>query len=152
MLEFPAMDLDPLPRQIWLTPRAQQQFGVERLVLQRQQQGRLGLVIHGLDDGSLITPETQPQLLIIQEQRLLSVLPELLGSWPSLQRMVSNAHSLGVMRWGAAQPLEQGMPKALQWCSEASVGFCGDWIAGPGFGMAEGALQSGLDLAELIAS
>ena len=152
MLEFPAMDLDPLPRQIWLTPRAQQQFGVERLVLQRQQQGRLGLVIHGLDDGALITPETQPQLLIIQEQRLLSVLPELLGSWPSLQRMVSNAHSLGVMRWGAAQPLEQGMPKALQWCSKARVGFCGDWIAGPGFGMAEGALQSGLDLAELIAS
>ena len=151
MLEFPAIDLDPLPRQIWLTPRAQQQFGVERIVLQRQQQGRLGLVLHGLDDGALITPKTQPQLLTAQEQRLLSVLPELLRPWPSLQRMVPSAHSLGVMRWGAAQPLDQGMSKALQWCNQARVGFCGDWIAGSGFGMAEGALQSSLDLAELIA-
>jgi hypothetical protein len=56
------------------------------------------------------------------------------------------------MRWGAAQPLDQGMPKTLQWCPKTRVGFCGDWIAGPGFGMAEGALQSGLDLAELIAA
>ena len=151
MLEFPGMDPDPLPRQIWLTPRAQQQFGVERIVLQRQQQGRLGLVMHGLDDGALITPETQPQLLIVQEQRLLSVLPELLRPWPSLQRMLSSARSLGVMRWGAAQPLGEGMPKALQWCQQARVGFCGDWIAGSGFGMAEGAIQSGLDLADLIA-
>ncbi|WP_114992160.1 NAD(P)-binding protein [Synechococcus sp. UW179A] len=152
MVQFPAMDSDSLPRQIWLTPRAQQQFGVERIVLQRQQQGGLGLVMHGLDDGALITPETQPQLMTVQEQRLLSLLPEILQPWPSLQGLVSNAHSLGVMRWGAAQPLDQGMPNALQWCRRVRVGFCGDWIAGSGFGMAEGALQSGLDLAELIAS
>tara|TARA_B100001063_G_scaffold38257_1_gene31848 strand:+ start:459 stop:1583 length:1125 start_codon:yes stop_codon:yes gene_type:complete len=151
MLEFPAIDLDPFPRQIWLTPQAQQQFGVERIVLQRQQQGRLGLVLHGLDDGALITPKTQPLLLTAQEQRLLSVLPELLRPWPSLQRLASSAHSLGVMRWGAAQPLDRGMSKALQWCNQARVGFCGDWIAGSGFGMAEGALQSSIDLAESIA-
>ena len=152
MLECSAVDLDPLPRQIWLTSQAQQQFGVERVVLQVQQQDRLGLVIHGLDDGALITPETQPLLLKAQEQRLLAVLPELLAPWPALQRILSGARSLGVMRWGAAQPLDQGMPQALQWCRQAGVGFCGDWIAGPGFGMAEGALQSGLDLAELMAS
>ena len=152
MLEFSAEDLGPLPRQIWLTPKAQQQFGVERLVLQAQQQDRLGLVIHGLDEGALITPDTQPQLLKVYEQRLLNVLPDLLRSWPSLQKRVSSARSLGVMRWGAAQPLDQGMPKTLQWCPKTRVGFCGDWIAGPGFGMAEGALQSGLDLAELIAA
>ena len=152
MLECSAEDLDSLPRQIWLTPKAQQQFGVERLVLQAQQQDRLGLVVHGLDDGALITPETQPQLLKDYEQRLLNVLPDLLRPWPSLQRGVSSAHSLGVMRWGAAQPLDQGMPKTLQWCQKTRLGFCGDWIAGSGFGMAEGALQSGLDLAELIAS
>ena len=92
------------------------------------------------------------QLSLGQLALLFVLLPELLGPWPSLQRMVTSVHSLGVMRWGAAQPLEQGMPKALQWCNKARVGFCGDWIAGPGFGMAEGALQSGLDLAELIAS
>ena len=152
MLEFPAAEHDRLPRQIWLTPRAQSHFGVERMVTQVQQRNRIGLVIHGLDEGVLITPETQPQLLKAQEQRLLSVLPELLRPWPSLQRMVPDARSLGVMRWGAAQPLEQGMPTTLQWCPQANVGFCGDWIAGHGFGMAEGALQSALDLAESIDS
>ena len=152
MLECSAAEHDRWPRQIWLTPRARSHFGVERIVLHAQQSNRLGLVMHGLDDGALITPETQPQLLKVQEQRLLSVLPELLRPWPSLQRMVSSARSLGVMRWGAAQPLGQGMPSTLQWCPEANVGFCGDWIGGCGFGMAEGALQSALDLAESIDS
>ena len=152
MLEFPEAFHARLPRQIWLTPRAQNQFGVERMVLQVQEHNRLGLVMHGLDDGALITPETQPQLLKLQEQRLLAVLPELLRPWPSLQRMVPLARSLGVMRWGAAQPLDQGMPTRLQWCPQANVGFCGDWIAGHGFGMAEGALQSAVDLAESIDS
>ena len=121
-------------------------------MLQAQEHNRLGLVMHGLDDGALITPETQPQLLKLQEQRLLAVLPELLRPWPSLQRMVPLVRSLGVMRWGAAQPLDQGMPTRLQWCPQANVGFCGDWIAGHGFGMAEGALQSAVDLAESIDS
>lgn len=152
MLEIPEVNHDRLPSQVWLTSSAQKQFGVERIVFRAQQRNRLGLVIHGLDDGALITPETQPQLLEAQEQRLLKVLPELLRPWPSLQGRVSSARSLGVMRWGAAQPLNQGMSPLLQWCSKANVGFCGDWIAGPGFGMAEGALQSSLDLAELIDS
>jgi predicted NAD/FAD-dependent oxidoreductase len=51
------------------------------------------------------------------------------------------------MRWGASQPLDFPLPTSLQWCEQSSVGFCGDWIAGPGFGMAEGALQSAVDLA-----
>ena len=152
MLEFPAAEYDRLPRQIWLTPRAQSHFRVERMVIQAQQRNRIGLVMHGVDDGARITPDTQPQLLKAQEQRLLSVLPELLRPWPSLQRMLSSAQSLGVMRWGAAQPLEKGMPTTLQWCPQANVGFCGDWIAGCGFGMAEGALRSALDLAESIDS
>tara|TARA_Y100000385_G_C12843079_1_gene529665 strand:+ start:219 stop:386 length:168 start_codon:yes stop_codon:yes gene_type:complete len=51
------------------------------------------------------------------------------------------------MRWGASQPLDFPLPTSLQWCEKSSVGFCGDWIAGSGFGMAEGALQSAVDLA-----
>ena len=80
-----------------------------------------------------------------------SALPAVLHSWPELQQLLQQAESYGVMRWGAAQPLHQGLSADLQWCSEARVGFCGDWIAGQGFGMAEGALQSALNLAERIA-
>lgn len=151
MLELPAQAV-AVPRQIWLTPQAQQHFGVERLVLQRQRDGRLGLVLHGLDGGSAITPAKQPELLRQQEQRLRALVPQLLGPWPDLQASIAQAQVLGVMRWGAAQPVAPGLAPQLQWCARSRVGFCGDWIAGPGFAMAEGAIQSALDLADQLLS
>ena len=150
MLELPEVSSHHLPRQIWLTAQAQERFGVERLVLHPQQDQRLGLVVHGLDDGAVITPDSQPALLRRHEQHLLKALSDLVQPWPALSHALVHAHSLGVMRWGAAQPLHQGLSADLQWCPEASVGFCGDWIAGRGFGMAEGALQSAVNLAECI--
>ena len=146
MLELPHCS-DHLPRQIWLTSDAQERFGIERIVLHRQHDQRLGLVVHGLDDGSPITPASQPGLLLEQESRQLQLLKELLRPWPVLAQALPQARSLGVMRWGASQPLDYPLPTFLQWCEHSSVGFCGDWIAGPGFGMAEGALQSAVDLA-----
>ena len=150
MLELPPVTGDPLPRQIWLTEEAQDRCGVERLVLHQQSDGRLGLVVHGLDDGAAIRPDTQPDLLVHHEKRLLAALPQLLVPWPALQAALPEARSLGVMRWGAAQPLDHALPRHLQWCPQARVGFCGDWIDGAGFGMAEGALQSALELAEML--
>jgi hypothetical protein len=46
MLELPHCS-DHLPRQIWLTSDAQERFGIERIVLHRQHDQRLGLVVHG---------------------------------------------------------------------------------------------------------
>ncbi len=146
MLELPRC-ADHLPRQIWLTSGAQEKFGIERIVLHRQQDQKLGLVVHGLDDGSPITPDSQPGLLVMQELRQRKALNELLLPWPELAQALPLARSLGVMRWGASQPLDYPLPTSLQWCEPSAVGFCGDWIAGRGFGMAEGALQSAVDLA-----
>ncbi|NDD68213.1 MAG: NAD/FAD-dependent oxidoreductase [Synechococcaceae bacterium WB9_4xC_028] len=151
MLELPGSDAS-LPRQIWLTASARERFGVERLVLQRQGDGRLGLVVHGLDDGQAITPESQPTLIAAQETRLRAQLPELLAPWPELERLLPQARSLGVMRWGAARPTGRRLPQSLQWCPQSQVGFCGDWIAGSGYGLAEGALQSALDLSDQLLS
>ena len=104
MLALPALEIRELPRQIRLIPAAQQRWGIERLVLQPQSDGRLGLVVHGLDDGQSITPESQPALLRHHEQRLRSALPEVLRAWPELQGALGQAESHGVMRWGAAVP------------------------------------------------
>ena len=82
-----------------------------------------------------------------QELRQRRALTELLLPWPELAQALPLARSLGVMRWGASQPLDYPLPTSLQWCESSAVGFCGDWIDGPGFGMAEGALQSAVDLA-----
>ncbi len=149
MLDLP-LNGEKLPRQIWLTPEAQAQWRVERLVLQPQADNRTGLVVHGLDSGVPITPESQPVLLRQEEKRLRQQLPELLNPWPELQSACEQAESLGVMRWGASQPLDHPLARSLQWCDASAVGFCGDYIDGPGFGRAEGALRSAVDLAELL--
>ena len=109
---------------MWLTPEAQERFGIERIVIHRQHDQRLGLVVHGLDDGYPITPESQPGLLLKQESRQRSALTELLRTWPELVQALPLAHSLGVMRWGASQPLDFPLPTSLQWCEKSSVGFC----------------------------
>jgi predicted NAD/FAD-dependent oxidoreductase len=66
--------------------------------------------------------------------------------------LLPQARSLGVMRWGAARPTGRRLPQSLQWCPQSQVGFCGDWIAGSGYGLAEGALQSALDLSDQLLS
>ena len=85
-----------------------------------------------------------------EAKRLRAVLPELLISWPALSKALESARSMGVMRWGAAQPLNHPVPSHLQWCHHSAVGFCGDWIEGPHFGTGEGAIRSGVALAERL--
>ena len=85
-----------------------------------------------------------------QQQRLVGLLPELLQALPSVAVALKQATPLGVMRWGASRPLNHPLPRELQWCPTSAVGFCGDWIAGPGFGTAEGAIRSGVALAEQL--
>ena len=119
-------------------------------MLQPQSDGRWGLVVHGLDSGQAITPESQGHLLAQEQQRLLELLPELLQALPVVAAALNQATPLGVMRWGASRPLNNPLPQELQWCPTSAVGFCGDWIAGPGFGRAEGAISSGVNLAEQL--
>ncbi|GCE65936.1 NAD/FAD-dependent oxidoreductase [cyanobiont of Ornithocercus magnificus] len=152
MMELPNIDkktsLSKLPRQLILTTNAQNLWSIERLIIHKQVDGRVGLVVHGLNSGDTITPDSQPGLLKKYEHHLMTVLPQLLKELPTLGACLKKSQSLGVMRWGASQPLNYPLPATLQWCKASRVGFCGDWIEGPGFGRAEGALISGVNLAE----
>jgi len=152
MLELPGKcdPGDTLPRQILLNQEAQRRWQVERVVVHPQSDEGLGVVVHGLDAGEPITPISQPVLLKREEQRLMELLPELLEPFPALKRRLPQARSLGMMRWGASQPIDHPLPASLQWCNGSSIGFCGDWIEGPGFGRAEGALCSGVALAKRL--
>ena len=150
MVDLGVLELnsDELPSQIWLNDAARQRWKVERLVLQPQSNGRWGLVVHGLDSGEAITPQSHGRLLAQEQKRLVSLLPELLQALPVVSAALKQATPLGVMRWGASRPLNHPLNPELQWCPTSAVGFCGDWIQGPGFGTAEGAIRSGVDLAE----
>ena len=144
------LNSEDLPSQIWLNDAARKRWKVERLVLQPQSNGRWGLVVHGLDSGEAITPQSHGRLLAQEQKRLVSLLPELLQALPVVSAALKQATHLGVMRWGASRPLNHPLNPELQWCPTSAVGFCGDWIQGPGFGTAEGAIQSGVDLAEQL--
>ena len=138
----------PVPRQIFLTDEAKAQWQIERLVLQEQTDGRIGVVVHGMDPGDLVNPETQPVLMAEQEQRLIKLLPNLLQALPGWERAQAERRSHGMMRWGASQPLDHPLPSRLQWCNKSNVGFCGDWIDTRGFGTAEAAFRSAINLAD----
>jgi predicted NAD/FAD-dependent oxidoreductase len=55
-----------------------------------------------------------------------------------------------LMRWGAAFPQAPGLPPEHTLCPDSQIGFCGDAIAGLGFGRVEGALRSAETLAERL--
>ena len=150
MLSLPAPPLADWPRMLWCLPEAQERWGLERLVFQPQASGRLGVVLHGFDADEPITPESQPRLLQQQEERQRAAWGELTAGWPGGSGWANQAESLGVMRWGASLPIKGSLPTRLQWCAASGVGFCGDWIDGPGYGRCEGALHSVLHLAEQL--
>jgi predicted NAD/FAD-dependent oxidoreductase len=54
------------------------------------------------------------------------------------------------MRWGAAFPQPPGLDPDLVLCPASRIGFCGDYVAGPGFARVEGALRSAEALAEQL--
>ena len=152
MVDLGVLELngENLPAQIWLNDSAKARWQVERLVLQPQSNGRWGLVVHGLDSGEAIRPQSNARLLAQEQKRLVNLLPDLLKALPVVSAALKQATPLGVMRWGASRPLNHPLPRELQWCPTSAVGFCGDWIEGPGFGTAEGAIRSGVNLAEQL--
>ena len=151
MLELPASAAqDAFPRQVWLTAAAQRRWSIERLVLHPQSDGRVGLVVHGLDHHAGSEPDLTSLTGAERELRLQKGLTTLLRSWPCLAQKLEQGVVLGLMRWGASTPLSHPLPPEWQWCPISSVGFCGDWIDGLGFGRAEGALRSAADLADRL--
>ena len=54
------------------------------------------------------------------------------------------------MEWRSSQPSGVAVPSSLQICKDFKIGFCGDWFEYEGFGRIEGAILSGLNLANKI--
>lgn len=86
-------------------------------------------------------PEEEQQVM----QALADNLDAVMARW--LPDPPSERGERQLMRWGAAFPLPQGLPRALCWNPSLQLGFCGDFMAGPGFGGVEGAMRSAEELA-----
>ncbi len=144
-------------------PSAQQRWGLWRLFSQPLPRGEWAVVVHSsatfaaehlsvYGARSAMARQLGPPPRAEEEQQVMQALAgsldEVMAPW--LPPHPSERGEWQLMRWGAAFPLPQGLPQALSWNGSLKLGFCGDFLAGPGFGGVEGALRSAEALATRI--
>jgi predicted NAD/FAD-dependent oxidoreductase len=141
----------------------QERWGLRRLAVQPLPDGRCALVAHSsaafaarhrnvFGSGSAIAvargaPDPGAEAAVLDA--LAKALGELVAPWmPAEQAAAALAGGeRRLMRWGAAFPEGPGLDPSLRLCPASRLGFCGDYVAGPGFGRLEGALRSAEALA-----
>jgi renalase len=143
---------------------AQQRWGLRRLSIQPLADGRCAVVAHSthtfaadhldvVGSRSAIARLLPVPVEASREDAVIRALGEAvlqcLAPWISGIDPSQAAPQL--MRWGAAFPQPPGLPAELMLCAASRVGFCGDVIAGEGFGRVEGALRSAERLAAQLA-
>jgi hypothetical protein len=162
-------------RQLGFIPSAQERWGLRRLSIQPQADGRCGVVVHSsaafaatrlslVGRGSLAEEMQAAQSEQRRAQRreqengllteLATALEEALAAWLQpgclMDTIGRDAEGASLMRWGAAFPIEPGLPEEFTACPELRLGFCGDLVQGVGFGRLEGSLRSAESLAERL--
>ncbi len=129
-------------RLLGLDGPAQRRWGLRRLSIQPLADGRCAVVAHGVleepDDAAVISA---------LEAAVAAALAPWLGKRPGGDEALAGVERRQLMRWGAAFPAAPGLPAAGMLCPRSRVAFCGDFVAGPGFGRIEGALRSAQALA-----
>ncbi|MFZ9951868.1 MAG: hypothetical protein ACO3FA_06200, partial [Vulcanococcus sp.] len=157
-------------RLLQFSPAAQERWGLRRLSLQPLADGRCGLVaesspafadthrhVYGSRSsaaqllGAAPDPSEETAVLAALQAAVAAALEGQLDGAALRALAVADRQ---LMRWGAAFPIASdsapGLPPALSLCPASRIGFCGDALAGPGFGRVEGALRSAEALAERL--
>ena len=145
---------------------AQQRWGLRRVSVQPLSDGRCAVVAHStgafaadhLDvygSRSAIAQILELPAETGREDQVIQALTTALEQ--AMAPFLQGASGLEqaerqLMRWGAAFPVAPGLPSELSLCRQSQVGFCGDYITGPGFGRIEGALRSAERLAAALMS
>jgi predicted NAD/FAD-dependent oxidoreductase len=145
-------------RLLQFTPAAQERWGIRRVSLQAMPAGRWGVVVEssaafaerhlhvygtGSSAAQVLGAAPQPQAEAQVIQALDQAVQQSLG-------LSTAGADRQLMRWGAAFPQSPGLARRLSLCPDSRIGFCGDAIAGLGFGRVEGALRSAEALAERL--
>jgi predicted NAD/FAD-dependent oxidoreductase len=134
---------------------AQQRWGLRRVSVQPMADGRCAVVAHS--SNAFAADHLDVYGSASSVARLLDLPPdqgredtvvlalgrallECFAPWIGDMDLTHAAPQL--MRWGAAFPVAPGLPTELAFCRNSCVGFCGDFLAGVGFGRIEGALRS----------
>ncbi|MFM8525297.1 MAG: NAD(P)-binding protein [Cyanobacteriota bacterium] len=167
LLLVPAAHAQPwldLPfRLLDLDAAAQQRFHLRRIAVQPLPDGRCAVVVHSSATfaaehvavygarssiARLLSSPSQAEREQEVMEKLSAALEDALGAWPIAPLPQEADRQL--MRWAAAFPIGAGLPETLLLCSASRIGFCGDYVSGPGFGRIEGAMTSASRLVEQL--
>ena len=125
-------------------------FKFERIIFQKQENNKLGIVVH-TRNKELINDFLRNKNINILKNKIVLKFNELFDKNPSIKKII-DYQDISIMKWSSSQPYGLGIPEYLQVCENYNIAFCGDWFDLEGFGRVEGAILSALKLSHKINS
>ena len=132
----------------FLDKKAELRYEFERIIFQRQKNGRYGIILHSIINNNLIKGFEKDNSDKLNHQ-LLDKFNAVFDHNPLINKL-SDYEDISIMKWRASQPTGMGVPVKLQICDEYKIAFCGDWFDNEGFGRVEGAILSALKLSDQV--
>ena len=131
-------------RHFYLKKNLEDKYKFERVIFQRQEDNKLGIVVH-TRNTDLINSYINAKDEDFFKQTIFTNFNELFEGNSSINQLNFN-EKISIMKWRASQPSGCAIPLSLQFSSKYKIGFCGDWFEGEGFGRIEGSILSALSL------
>ncbi len=113
----------------------------ERIIFQIQSDGSIVISLHCFYLDKIID---------ISTDHIIQSLISIFANYKIFLDLFLEAKLIDKMDWRASQPVNNLLPKDLQWSSSSKIGFCGDWFDLNCSGGLETAMNSAIRLAKLI--
>ena len=133
-----------------LSNTLEEKFKFERIIFQKQENDKLGIVIHTRNKEFIMECLKHKNIEIFKKE-LVKKFNHLFEK-NILINKIEDYKDISIMRWRASQPCGIAVPENLQICENHNIAFCGDWFDFEGFGRVEGAILSALKLSHKINS
>ena len=131
-------------RYFYLKKNLEKKYKFERVIFQRQDNSKLGIVVHS-KNIDLFNEYVNSKDEDFLKQKIITNFNELFEDNSSVKQLTCN-EKISIMKWRASQPAGCAIPLSLQHSRKYRIGFCGDWFEGEGFGRIEGSILSALKL------
>ena len=126
---------------IWAGISARKDLNFERIIFQRQTNWFMIILLH----CSYINKITE-----INFENIIKFLTTLFVNDRIFLDLFLQARLIDTMNWRASQPLDNLLPKELQWSSTSKIGFCGDWFDMGSGGGVDVSMNRAIRLPELL--
>tara|TARA_B100000965_G_C19528674_1_gene730049 strand:- start:588 stop:1340 length:753 start_codon:yes stop_codon:yes gene_type:complete len=113
----------------------------ERIIFQRQYDSSMIIILHCSYINNL------PDINI---DKIIKSLISIFENYQIFLDLFVDARLIDKMDWRASQPIDNLLPKELQWSSNSKIGFCGDWFDLNCCGGVECAMNSSIRLVKLL--